>query len=276
MLGIMQGRLSKSLSGKIQEFPKTSWEKEFELANQLGIRAIEWTLDFADFKLNPIFTQKGQSKISYLKDLYSVQIPSITLDCFVEAPFYRRNELTGMESSTEDLLWIAEQLQDVGVQILVLPIVVESGVFNRNHLSNLIKCLNRIEKNLSKTTKQIAIECEFDLSSMEILLGELNPDLYGINFDMGNSASLGHNPQEELSVCSGRILNIHIKDRPLAGHTVKLGSGAVNFQKIKELLINQKYSGNMILQAARDFEKDEVELVSSYIDFCRQFNWVEG
>ena len=51
----MQGRLSKSLNGKIQEFPKDSWEIEFELANDLGLGAIEWTLDYADCKLNPIF-----------------------------------------------------------------------------------------------------------------------------------------------------------------------------------------------------------------------------
>jgi len=276
MLGIMQGRLSKSLTGKIQEFPTKTWEKEFELANQLGLRAIEWTLDYTDFKLNPLFNLKEQSKIDYLKDLYSINIPSITLDCFVEAPFYKRNELTGMKSDTQDLLWIAEQLQNIEIKILVLPIVVESGVFNKNHLSNLIKCLNRIEKDLARTEKKIAIECEFDIDSIGTLLGELNPDYFGINFDMGNSASLGHNPEEELSVCSGRILNVHIKDRPLAGPTVKLGSGAVNFQKIAELLNGQGYAGNLILQAARDFEKDESELISYYVDFCRQFGWTEG
>ena len=97
---------------------------------------------------------------------------------------------------------------------------------------------------------------------------------FGINFDMGNSASLGHNPEEELSVCSGRILNIHIKDRILAGHSVKLGSGDVNFKKIAKSLSDQEYAGNMILQAARDFQSDETELIASYIDFCRKFDWV--
>ena len=274
MLGIMQGRLSKSLTGKIQEFPGKTWEKEFEIANKLGLRAIEWTLDYSNFKLNPLFDLKEQSKINYLKDKFLIKIPSITLDCFVEAPFYKRNEITGLTSDTNDLLWIVENLQNVEVKILVLPIVAESGVFNQNYLSNLIKCLNAIEKDLAKTKKQIAIECEFDINSIAALLSELNPDYFGINFDMGNSASLGHNPEEELSICSGRILNIHIKDRPLAGHTVKLGNGAVNFQKIAQLLNDQGYAGNMILQAARDFKTDETELIASYIDFCRKFDWV--
>jgi hexulose-6-phosphate isomerase len=274
MIGIMQGRLSKSLTGKIQEFPVNTWEKEFELTNQLGLRAIEWTLDYADFKLNPLFNLKEQPKIKSLQDQFSIKIPSITLDCFVEAPFYKRNEITGLTSDTNDLLWIIENLQNVEVKTLVLPIVAESGVFNKNYLLNLIKCLKAIEKDLAKTKKQIAIECEFDINSIAALLSELNPDYFGINFDMGNSASLGHNPEEELTVCSGRILNIHIKDRLLAGHTVKLGSGAVNFQKIAQLLNDQGYAGNMILQAARDFKEDETKLIASYIDFCKQFDWV--
>jgi len=270
----MQGRLSKSLTGKIQEFPISTWEKEFELANRLGLRAIEWTLDCADFKLNPLFNSKEQLKIRYLQDQFSISIPSITLDCFVEAPFYKRNELTGLASETLDLLWIIENLKNTDVKILVLPIVAESGVFNENNLSNLIKCLHGIEKDLAKSKKQIAIECEFDTDSIAILLGELNPNYFGINFDMGNSASLGHDPKEELTVCSGRILNIHIKDRLLGGHSVRLGSGAVNFQEIAKLLTDQGYAGNMILQAARDFEAEETELIATYIDFCRKFNWV--
>jgi hexulose-6-phosphate isomerase len=274
MLGIMQGRLSKSSNGLIQEFPKNSWEIEFELANDLGLGAIEWTLDYKDCKLNPIFNLKEQTKIKCLQDRYSIKIPSITLDCFVQAPFYKHNELTGLKSDIGDLLWIAENLQNLEVNILVLPVVAESGVFNETYLSKLIECLNSIENELAKTKKQIAIECEFDLVYMQTLLGALNPDYFGINFDMGNSASLGHKPEVELSVCSGRILNVHIKDRLLGGHTVKLGSGAVNFQKIAKLLNDQGYAGNMILQAARDFNLDEKELIASYIDFCRKYDWV--
>lgn len=83
----MQGRLSKSITGRIQEFPISTWKKEFELANKLGLRAIEWTLDYEDFKLNPLFNPKKQTKIRNLQDKFSIKIPSITLDCFVEAPF---------------------------------------------------------------------------------------------------------------------------------------------------------------------------------------------
>lgn len=272
----MQGRLSKPLSGKIQEFPVNTWRNEFELANSLGLQAIEWTLDFANFKLNPIFNSEEQSRIDSLQKIYSVRVPSITLDCFVEAPFYKRNEFTGMKSEIQDLRWVIENLQNTEVKILVLPIVAESGVFNKAYLIELITCLNQVEELLSESNKQIALECEFDIKSIEKLLSELNPSNFGINFDMGNSASLGHDPEEELEVCANRLLNIHIKDRLLSGPTVRLGTGNVNFQKIASLLLKQGYAGNMILQAARDSGRDESVLITSYLDFCGQLNWVKN
>ena len=43
-IGIMQGRLSKPLNGKIQSFPVNSWENEFYLAKDIGFKLIEWVL----------------------------------------------------------------------------------------------------------------------------------------------------------------------------------------------------------------------------------------
>ena len=42
-IGIMQGRLSKPINGKIQSFPKNSWENEFYLAKDIGFELIEHT-----------------------------------------------------------------------------------------------------------------------------------------------------------------------------------------------------------------------------------------
>ena len=43
--GIMQGRLSKKIDNKIQAFPEKNWKNEFEKANKLGLKYLEWTLD---------------------------------------------------------------------------------------------------------------------------------------------------------------------------------------------------------------------------------------
>lgn len=271
----MQGRLSKPLAGGIREFPLNSWKKEFELANMLRIKAIEWTLPYKDFKNNLIFDEENYNELSTLQNIYNVQIPSLTLNCFVEAPFYKYNELTGLESDVSDLLWIIDNLKHTEVKTLVLPIVAECGVFNKDFLLKLIYRLKSIEQNLDSCNVNIAIECEFDINSMEILLDKLNPSFFGINFDMGNSAALGNNPVDELKVCKDRILNIHIKDRLLHGHSVRLGEGVVNFKLVADLLTEHNYKGNMILEAARNLGRDESELTASYLEFCKELGWLE-
>jgi len=273
MLGIMQGRLSPPLTEKIQEFPATTWKNEFSKASSIGIQAIEWTVDLEDFKLNPLFNLSNKQELAELQEEFSISIPSVTLDCFVEAPLHKANALTGLKSDISDLVWIAERIHDTDVEILVLPIVAEGADFNYPALESLISTLNGSLGIFRDLGKKIAIECEFDLTSMEVMLNSLDSDIFGVNFDMGNSAAIGHKPIDELEICKGRIFNVHIKDRILGGHTVPLGKGSVNFIKVAQILKEHEYSGNLILQAARNNNCDEVEQIVTYLDFCRNLGW---
>ena len=138
----MQGRLSPSTSGKIQEFPIQTWQDEFEMAAGLGLKAIEWTVDFLDYRSNPIFISELNSKLANLINEHSMHIPSITLDCFIEAPIHAKNELTGLKSEIKDLIWVAENIRMPGLNILVLPIVAEAGAFTEEKMKNLVLQLN--------------------------------------------------------------------------------------------------------------------------------------
>ena len=61
-VGIMQGRLSKPLNGKIQSFPISSWENEFYKAQKIGFKLIEWVLD-ENIDENPILKNQLYKKI---------------------------------------------------------------------------------------------------------------------------------------------------------------------------------------------------------------------
>lgn len=270
----MQGRLSPSTSGKIQEFPIQTWQDEFEMAAGLGLKAIEWTVDFLDYKNNPIFISELNSKLANLINEHSMHIPSITLDCFVEAPIHAKNELTGLKSEVKDLIWVAENIRIPGLNILVLPIVAEAGAFTEEKMENLVSQLNGAQSAIADLGKMVAIECEFQVPIIRKLLDELDPSIYGVNFDMGNSAALGNNAAEEITACGDRIFNVHIKDRILGGKTVPLGQGSVDFKVVSKSLQDIGYAGNMIMQAARDFNRPEAQVISEYISFCRELGWV--
>jgi len=273
LLGVMQGRLSKSLSGKVQEFPSQTWENEFELANKVGVKAIEWTVDYENYRSNPIFDKKLAPRIIEVSEQSEVSIPSMTLDCFVEAPIHAINEITGLKSDFEDLIWVVNNICIQGLNTLVLPIVAEAGDFDKVKLKNLIDTLTKTGEKIAGLGKRIAIECEFEIPLIAELLDALDPQIFGINFDMGNSAAMGHSAKEEIAACGNRIFNVHIKDRPINGKTVPLGSGSVDFKEVADGLNEVKYSGNMILQAARSFVLPEVDEVANYVKFCEGLGW---
>ena len=272
-LGVMQGRLSKSISGKIQEFPVSTWRDEFHKAHKLGLKKIEWTIDFIEYKNNPIFLKTNQLEVTELMSKFNVKVDSITLDNFVEAPIHKINELSGKRSEISDFFWVIENLFETQIRTLVLPIVNEAGTFTNNDLANLIKSLNKITDHLQYGNFQVAVECEFDLNSIQRLLDSTDPNFIGVNFDMGNSAALGHDPEDELTICKGRIFNVHIKDRPYKGKTIKLGEGDVQFHKVARLLNTLNYDKNLILQVARDFDKEEYDSVKEWVNFCKVLGW---
>ena len=91
-IGIMQGRLSLPLGKKIQAFPSSTWKNEFEIANKLSIKFIEWTLDYKNLSKNPLLLSSGQKKIKKLSKKYKVKVNSITGDCFMQRPFWKIND----------------------------------------------------------------------------------------------------------------------------------------------------------------------------------------
>ncbi len=82
----MQGRLSPPVDGRIQAFPWEHWEAEFPKAAGIGLSLMEWTLDHEGLAENPLMTSVGRSMIRDLATEYGVTVPSVTCDCFMQAP----------------------------------------------------------------------------------------------------------------------------------------------------------------------------------------------
>ena len=62
-VGFMQGRLCDPINGLIQSFPIKNWQKEFEIAESIGINLMEWTLDSIGLYQNPLFNVAGRKRI---------------------------------------------------------------------------------------------------------------------------------------------------------------------------------------------------------------------
>lgn len=274
MLGVMQGRLSKPTSERIQEFPETSWREEFQRAVLIDLHLLEWTLDLQGLYQNPFMTPAGHREIKKLSKQHNIRVESVTLDCFLQGPLHRSHPVTLAKSEIKDLVAVAENAHNLGVSIGILPLVAESGRDDRETLRSLFSKLAIVEETCVALKFQIALECEFDIETIDWIKQEIRELRHvGFNFDIGNSASLGNNPSEELSIYGDKLFNVHIKDRKLKGETVPLGQGNADFEAISVGLKELDYNGNMILQAARQQRGQEMETVSSYLRFCESFGW---
>ena len=100
------------------------------------------------------------------------------------------------------------------------------------------------------------------------MLNQLDSPFVTVNYDIGNSASLGYNPNDELSAYGERISDIHIKDRLLGGGSIVLGQGDADYDSFFSKLKDFNYQGPFIMQAYRDEEGVEI--------FKQQLNWINN
>jgi L-ribulose-5-phosphate 3-epimerase len=244
-IGFMQGRLSAQVDGRIQAFPWAHWRDEFPLAQAAGFRLMEWTLDAERLYENPLMTPGGRAEIGHLQARYGVAIESLTGDFFMHAPFHKAAGAE-RERRLRDLRAVCEACAALSIRMLVIPLVDAGRIDNPREEVDVLHTLSVLER----SGVSIVFESDYQPRALARFIAQLGPD-FGINYDIGNSASLGHDAVEEIGAFGARIRNVHIKDRVRGGTTVPLGTGDANFPAAFGALARVRYAGNFILQTAR-------------------------
>ena len=91
-----------------------------------------------------------------------------------------------------------------------------------------------------------------------------------VNYDSGNSASLGFCVEAEFAAYGNTIGSVHIKDRLRHGGTVPLGNGNADFAALRRCLGKVNYNGDIILQVARGMPGDEIAWARRNREFVEQ------
>ncbi len=267
----MQGRLCNQVNGKIQAFPWNEWEGEFSVAENIQLSAMEWTLDKEKLYENPLMTKEGQRKIRTLGSLHNVEIPSLTGDCFMQAPFWKSS--TDLESELQkDFLAICDACLSIGIQMIVVPLVDNGSLENKQQEDRLVDFFLSYENFFAQNRIKVLFESDFEPLNLKRFINRLPCSQFGINYDIGNSAALGFDPRDEFAAYESRIFNVHVKDRIRGGTTVELGSGSADFELVFSELKKINYSGNYILQTARAADGDHAAVIAKYRDMVQ--DWV--
>ncbi len=264
-IGFMQGRLSPLINGRIQAFPWEFWENEFPLAQQINIHLMEWTLDQERLCANPLMTEVGQAEIWALCQRYEISIPSLTGDCFMQAPLWKAQGSKRI-ALEQNFVEIAKGCAAVGITMMVIPLVDNGRLENIAQEDDLVAFLKSQSSFLIAHGLKVLLESDYVPQELARFIDRLDSSLFGINYDIGNSAALGFNPHEEFAAYGARIVNVHIKDRVLGGTTVPLGTGSANFEAVFAGLDKLNYQGNFILQTARATDGNHSSSLSKYRD----------
>ena len=270
-IGFMQGRLSPVVNGRIQSFPWNNWQNEIIESKEIGFSLMEWTLDEDGLYKNPLMTSEGQNEILNLCNEYDFHIESLTGDCFMQAPFWKAQGKSEIKHLQKDFLNVLEACNKVGIKMVVVPLVDNGSLSELEQENCLVEFLLKHEEKIENLNIKVIFESDFNPANLSRFISRLSNENFGINYDIGNSAALGLNPIEEFNVIGNRILNVHVKDRPLAGTTVPLGQGNVNFPLVFDLLNKHNYSRNYILQTARAIDENHASALSNYKDMVRDW-----
>jgi L-ribulose-5-phosphate 3-epimerase len=270
-IGFMQGRLCDCVDGKIQAFPMSEWETEFPQAEKLGLTLMEWTLDYDNLYQNPLLSNSGRKKILQLCKAHSISIQSLTGDCFMQRPFYYA-ESVERDRLLYDLASIIEAARQIDIQYIVFPLVDYGSLTSVKAENLLINGLLPFSNVLTSAGMKILFESDYSPCDLMNLMKKFPADAFGINYDIGNSAAMGYDPVNEITLYGKLINNVHVKDRVLNGATVPLGSGNADFPKVFSLLNKVPYCGNYILQTARADDGDHSGVIFRYSKMIRKWH----
>jgi hexulose-6-phosphate isomerase len=151
---------------------------------------------------------------------------------------------------------------------MVVPLVDNGSCEGSDERQVLHDFLERQIEFLAARNLRVVFESDLAPAALAEFISSFDSTRFGINYDMGNSASLGFDPSEEIAAYGERVLNVHIKDRILGGTTVPLGSGNANFEKVFSALARTGYTGNYILQTARATDGQHAEALVKYRDMA--------
>ena len=257
-LGIMQGRLVPPEPKRFQSFPRQRWREEFALAAAAGLETIEWIYDAYGEDVNPLGTDAGVKEMAALSAAHRVGIESVCADWFMDLPVIR---VDGAEALRrwQRLRWLMERCAKLSINRIILPFVDASSIQTSVDRQQVVSGIRTVTDLIDQLNIEIHLETSLAPAPFALLLSEIGHPRVKVNYDSGNSASLGFKPAAEFAQYGRYVGSVHIKDRRLNGGTVPLGEGDTDFIGLFSALAAVNYRGDFILQVARGIEGEELE-----------------
>jgi sugar phosphate isomerase/epimerase len=135
--------------------------------------------------------------------------------------------------------------------------------------------LRQIESLAAKRKVRVLIEPEPELmiensEQFKVFCKEMNPEVFGLNFDIGHFFCVGEDPAAKIVELKDYIGHFHLEDigRSRVHHHILLGDGALEFDSIFAAMENIGYNGFVTVELYT-YEDRPVEAAKHAVDFLK-------
>ena len=266
-IGIRQGRLSPPPDRSLRRFPYDSWHGEFAHAQACGFDAIEWLFGADGHAVNPVWSDDGRLEIAGCVRATGVRVQSLCADYFIAHPLFRVSREARQHRAAVLMQLIAAAAQ-VGVTLIVLPVLEESAIESPADEDHLLEALSEPLENAMATGVHIALEADLRAADCVRLVERARCAALGICYDTGNAAATGADLADDLHLLAPHLLEVHIKDRQTnGGVSVPLGEGNADFDRFFAAAAAVGYSGPFVLETPPG--DHPLESAASHLAFVR-------
>ena len=265
-IGIMQGRLSPPVTGRLQAFPWSAWEQEFHRARACGFDTIEWLFEAEGAEQNPIWAETGLERIRRQMEITGIRLHSLCADYFMAYPLFRVSEQERAHNASV-LNKLILQAARVGIRTILLPVLEVTNIRTDAEKDQLIESLCEPLSLALEQGIRLGLETELSAGEYRGLVEQCNHPALGVYYDTGNAASKGYDVAADIRALHAFLLGVHIKDRKRGGPSVSLGQGDVNFDAFFRALAEVGYTGPVTLQTA--FSEDYLGIARAHLKFVQ-------
>ena len=202
-----------------------------------------------------------------------MEVKSICADYFMDCPLVGTPSALREERAAR-LEWLISICPDLHIGRIVLPFVDGSRISGGRDAEDALRVLNQVLPEAARCGVELHLETDLNPPAFKSFLDEIRDPAIKVNYDCGNSGSLGYSPAEEFAAYGDRIGSFHIKDRILGGGTVPLGAGSVDFSALRQELIDIAYQGDFVMQVARGVPGDELRWLRNSVAVAAR--WLRG
>ncbi|MFZ5894351.1 MAG: sugar phosphate isomerase/epimerase family protein [Myxococcota bacterium] len=266
-IGVMQGRLSPRPAGKLQAFPRHSWQREFSLAARIGFDAIEWIFEADHADENPIRSQAGRQEIKRAARSSGVAVRSVCGDYFmIERLVGETRE--SVERSRSVLRELIAQAAEIGAERILLPLLETSALPTEALKSEMVECLQSLAPVAEMHRVVLGLEMEIPGHEYAELIARVGHPMVKAYYDVGNSSAQGFDVAVDVEPLLPKLHAVHIKDRRTHGVSVPIGRGDTNFPGFFRTLKRGGFGGDFLLQ--HFFDEDPEAAARAALAYVRR------